>query len=285
MGRGSALFIRKTILSSQKCLKPLVPRQEKTLLAGSWASFSQNALNLPWLCSSPPIGPLPLAAALPETPIWGLLRLPLPTWEPELQPEDAGCGGKKRDDARRAGFFLLLTHCLSGASGLCVSLLTDRMKEPEGITVMIRTILTFFYGVQFVFAYEFVWSQLLCEVIWKSILSLFLAKRLTFREFNVPQLVKGESQGPGVTLMKFHHLYYRSQMTWAETNRRLLGEDELEPVPWGGQAKSRLLLMHVLYWGDERVSLTSGLRLKALAGFPTQRKSKMISFIAKSKRS
>lgn len=30
---------------------------------------------------------------------------------------------------------------------------------------------------------------------------------------------------------------------------------------------------------------TSGLRLKALAGFPTQRKSKMISFIAKSKRS
>lgn len=74
------------------------------------------------------------------------------------------------------------------------------MKEPEGITVMIRTILTFFYGVQFVFAYEFVRSQLLCEVIWKSILSLFLAKRLTFREFNVPQLVKGESQGPGVTL-------------------------------------------------------------------------------------
>lgn len=30
---------------------------------------------------------------------------------------------------------------------------------------------------------------------------------------------------------------------------------------------------------------TSGLRLKAFAGFPTQRKSKIISFIAKSKRS
>lgn len=195
MGRGSALFIRKTILSSQKCLKPLVPRQEKTLLAGSLASFSQNALNLPWLCSSPPIGPLPLAAALPETPIWGLLRLPLPTWEPELQPEDAGCGGKKRDDARRAGFLLLLTHCLSGASGLCVSLLTDRMKEPEGITVMIRTILTFFYGVQFVFAYEFVRSQLLCEVIWKSILSLFFFKKVDLQRVQCPTASKGGEPG------------------------------------------------------------------------------------------
>lgn len=33
------------------------------------------------------------------------------------------------------------------------------------------------------------------------------------------------------------------------------------------------------------VNHTSGLRLKAFAGFPTQRKSKIISFIAKSKRS
>lgn len=36
---------------------------------------------------------------------------------------------------------------------------------------------------------------------------------------------------------------------------------------------------------QKRAIRTSGLRLKAFAGFPTQRKSKMISFIAKSNRS
>ena len=79
---------------------------------------------------------------------------------------------------------------------------------------------------------------------------------------------------PKILLLKFHQLYYFCQIPWTENNRRLFGEDGLHSTPQDCKVKTR-----------RRVILTSGLRLKAFDGFPTQRKSKMISFIAKSKRS
>lgn len=73
-----------------------------------------------------------------------------------------------------------------------------------------------------------------------------------------------------------------SQITWTETHRRLLETMSFTHSPESQRCGS--VNAHTVE-EQKMITHTSGLRLKAFAGFPTQRKSKMISFIAKSKRS
>lgn len=75
-----------------------------------------------------------------------------------------------------------------------------------------------------------------------------------------------------------------SQITRTGTNRRLFKEDALPILPKDAKQRYSSFNTHSVR-GHKRVIHTSGLRLNAFTGFPTQRKSKMISFIAKSKHS